>query len=48
MHVDEGNEMSDMKSDDDNKMIMRSNNDCGEDLILHLLLRDIYLPYLEL
>ena len=29
-------------------MIMRGNNDDGGDLILHLLLGDFYLPYLEL
>jgi len=46
--VDEGNEMSDMNSDDDKEMIMRGDNDDGGDLILHLLLQDIYLPYLEL
>jgi len=38
VHVDERNEMSDMNGDDDN----------GGDLILHLLLGDIYFPYLEL
>ena len=40
--------MSDMNSDDDKEMIMRGDNDDGGDLILHLLLQDIYLPYLEL
>jgi hypothetical protein len=38
--------MSDMNGDDDK--IMRGNNDDGGDLILHFLLGDIYLPYLEL
>jgi len=38
VHVDEGNEMSHMNGDDVN----------GGDLILHLLLGDIYLPCLDL
>jgi len=45
--VDEGNEMSDMNVND-KEMIMRGDNDGGGDLILYLLLEDIYLPYLEL
>ena len=48
MHVDERSEVSDMNCNDDNEMIMISDNDDGGDIILHLLLGDIYLPYLEL
>jgi len=40
--------MSDMNGDDDKEMIIRGDNDDGGDLNLHLLLGDIYLPYLEL
>jgi len=42
--VDEGNKLSDMNGDDEEEMIMRANS---RDVILHLLLGDIYLPYLN-